>query len=301
MRVGIVVPASSGNVGPGFDVLGLALDITNEVIAETAPGQGVSVVLGENDDPSLHTRNNMVVRGYESGCDELGIGEDARGAVLTCTNRIPLQRGLGSSAAAAVSGVLAALALHGTPEDPDQVIDIATELEGHPDNVAASVLGGLAVCTSNGPRAMVMPHPGLRAVVFVPEQKLATSEARAVVPTEFSRADAVYNLGRAALLVYAIASEPRLLSTAMEDRWHQPQRTPLIPHLPALMAAARGAGAFGAALSGAGPSVLALAGGDTAAAVGDAMANAAKAAGVPGEVLHCALRHRGATVEIFST
>jgi homoserine kinase len=179
-----------------------------------------------------------------------------------CVNRIPLARGLGSSAAAAVAGLAAANELIGRPMTPQQLFEYATVLDGHPDNAAAAVFGGLVTCLREGkePRAYkLQTHPDLRAVVCVPELELKTADARAVLPAEVSREAAVHNIARSALLSAALSEGLwDRLGPAMDDRLHQPYRASLVPGFSAVLTAARGAGARGACLSGAGSSILAL-------------------------------------------
>ena len=182
---------------------------------------------------------------------------------ILCRNAIPFGRGLGSSAAAVLSGVLAANALANLGWDEQQVIGQAARIEGHPDNVGAAMLGGMVICADRGPVVQVTVPDELRAVVFVPDQEMATPAAREVVPGSFSREDAVHNAARCALLVTAmLTGRLQLLAEAMQDRWHQPARSRLMPHVPALIRSALAAGAHGACLAGAGPSVLALCTGD---------------------------------------
>ena len=215
-------------------------------------------------------------------------GRPFRGAAIHCVNRIPLSRGLGSSAAAWVGGLAGANALLGDPIDRQGLVALAARAEGHPDNVAAAVLGGLTVSCADGPAvaAVSLPvPPALRFVVLVPELESATREARAVLPDEVSRADAVFNVQRVSLLLAALASgRIDLLSTAMHDRLHQPYRLRLFPWMDAVAAAAREAGALGCVLSGAGPSMLAVVPG-AADAVARAMAETLAGAGLAGRAL----------------
>ena len=188
--------------------------------------------------------------------------------------------------------------MHRAPWDDERVLKCVTELEGHCDNGAAALYGGLVICAPGAPVARIDTPDELSAVVFVPAMELPTAEARRVVPGTYSRADAVFNAARVALLVRSFAlRDYGLLGTAMEDRWHQPQRAALIPWMPDVIAAARRAGALGAALSGAGPSILALTLHDEAA-VGAAMAEAASHLGVAGEARQLRLRNFGARVDV---
>lgn len=297
VRVTIAVPATIANLGPGFDTLALAVQLQNEVRGETRNDGVVTVDPGEGFAPELRDPSgNLVTRAYLHACTALGVGDV--GASFTCVNRIPFGRGLGSSAAAALSGVLAAAALHRAPWDEHTVLDHVAELEGHRDNAAAALLGGLAICAEDAPAVQMQVPDDLRAIVFVPDSELATHEARQVVPQQFSRADAVYNAGRCALLVRALALRDwATLGAAMDDRWHQPQRSALMPALMPMIAAARAAGAAGAALAGAGPSVVALAIADHDA-VAAAMQRAAAEHGVDGAPLILSPRNFGARVDL---
>ena len=282
MRVRVRVPASSANLGPGFDTLGLALSLHNEVTAEEADSITVAAE-GEGAGRLGSGPRNVVVRGLRLAYDT--IGRAFPGCALACVNRIPLARGLGSSAAAWVAGLVAGNALLGSPLDREALLGLAARAEGHPDNVAAALYGGLTVsCVdSNGARALSLPvPPELRWIVLVPEVTSTTAEARAVLPKSVPRADAVFNVQRVALLLAALQTRrPDALGAALEDRLHQPYRRRRFPWLPAVSAAACDAGALGCVLSGAGPSMLAVVTGD-GDAVARAMETALDKAGVEG-------------------
>jgi homoserine kinase len=291
------VPATSANLGPGFDALGLALALYNEVTLEEADGVSVTVD-GEGAgrlDPGV---KNVVARGVALAFETAG--RPFRGARLHCLNRIPLSRGLGSSAAAWVGGLAAANALLGEPLDRAALVTAAARAEGHPDNVAAAVLGGLAVSCADGDRvtAVSLPVPGdLAWVVLVPETESATREARAVLPESLPRADAVFNVQRVSLLLAALtAGRPDLLGLALQDRLHQPYRRRLFPWMEAVAEAARRAGALGCVLSGAGPAMLAavLGRGDE---IARAMEGALREAGSGGRALSLAVDAAGTTWE----
>lgn len=257
MRVRIAVPASVANLGPGFDILALAVQLQNEVHAELHDG-ALTIDPGAEANAALRDpRRNRITRAYALACAAIGVA--AEGARFRCVNRIPFGRGLGSSAAAALGGVLAAVALHHAPWDEQAVLDCVARIEGHRDNAAAALLGGLAICAPGAPAVRMDVPEQLRAVMFLPDAPLATDQARRVVAGEFSRADAIYNASRCALLVRALAtSDFATLGDAMGDRWHQLARAPLMPVAATLIQAARDAGAAGAAIAGAGPSVVAL-------------------------------------------
>ncbi|MDD5657196.1 MAG: homoserine kinase, partial [Elusimicrobia bacterium] len=248
-RARAVVPASTSNLGPGFDCLGMALGLHNELVLELHSGGGAPVVeiTGEGAGHLPRDADNLMVRAAGTVLAGRGGGR----LVFKALNRIPLARGLGSSAAAVVAGVCAANALlRPSPLSPEQILEYATVLEGHPDNAAPAVLGGVTVCVKN--RAVVRsyllkPHPRLAAAVCVPDFELATAKARAVLPDMVPREAAVENIARAMLLASAIERGRWAdLAEAMEDRLHQPYRLHLVPGLKDALAAARAAGACGA-------------------------------------------------------
>jgi len=282
VRVHVRVPATSANLGPGFDALGLALALHNEVVAEEREGVTVTID-GEGADRLARDGNNVVARGVKLAYE--AAGRAFKGCALECVNRIPAARGLGSSAAAWVGGLAAGNALLGSPLSRDALLALAARAEGHPDNVAAAVFGGLTVScgTAHGVTAVTLPVPkNLAWVVLVPEVTSATAEARALLPPSVPREDAVFNVQRVALLLAGLqAALPAALSVALEDRLHQPYRLKLFPWMPAVAAAASAAGALGCVLSGAGPSLLAVVDGD-GRAVGRAMEEALSGAGVRG-------------------
>ena len=296
MQVRIAVPATVANLGPGFDVLALALELQNEVVATRTGERGLSVDAGSGAPPELQDpARNLVTRAYTATCAEMGVLPD--GVHFQCVNRIPFRRGLGSSAAAALAGALCATALHAATWDEQRILRWVAGIEGHPDNAAAALLGGLVIVVPDQPVVTMEVPEELRAVVFVPAVELPTALARLVVPQAFTRAEAVFNASRIALLVRAIALHDwATLGIAMEDRWHQPARTALFPELPSLIEAAVGAGARGAAMSGAGPSVVALTDGDPSP-----VAAAMEACGVPGTSLVSRVRNWGARVDVSAS
>jgi homoserine kinase len=280
VRVRVDVPATSANLGPGFDAFGLALELRDEieVVAEAAAGPSDTPVEVEGAAAGTLPRDetHLVHRAIVAGLLAAGVPADqvrAAGLRLRCRNRIPHGRGLGSSAAAVVAGLLAARGLLEQPDrlDDDTVLGLATGFEGHPDNAAAAILGGFTISwmTTAGPlddppraRAVRLePHPGIRAVVCVPAGELATSRARKMLPAEVPHADAAFNAGRSGLLVEALTRRPELLLEATEDRLHQHQRAAAMPQTAVLLERLRAAGGA-AVVSGAGPSVLVLGDGD---------------------------------------
>ncbi|MFC3501068.1 homoserine kinase [Micromonospora krabiensis] len=259
--VRVRVPATSANLGPGFDALGLALGLYDDVAAEVAP-EGVRVTVtgqgaGELPDDDRH----LVVRAMTATFARLGV--DPPGLDVECVNRIPQARGLGSSSAAIVAGVLLARALVSDGErrlDDAGVLGLAAELEGHPDNVAPCLLGGFTVAWTEPTGARAISRPvaeGVHPTVFVPGERGLTAAARAALPATVPHGDAALAAGRAALLVHALTSDPALLLPATVDRLHQDYRAPGMPATAALVSALRAAD-VAAVVSGAGPTVLAL-------------------------------------------
>jgi len=260
--VRVRVPATSANVGPGFDSLALALSLHDVVTVHRRELGGVSVkVSGEGAGTLPSDEQNLVARSMYAVFEALG--QRPPGFSIECYNEIPQERGLGSSAGAITAGILAARALiaDGTTVMSDQdVLSLAAKLEGHPDNPAACLLGGFTITwtESGGQQAVKLkPAADVRCVVYVPDRRMNTSEARSLLPTSISHADAVDNARRTALLVHALTVEPQLLLTATEDRLHQPFRSVALPETAALLLSLREAG-IAAVLSGAGPSVLAF-------------------------------------------
>ncbi len=259
--VTVAVPATSANLGPGFDALGLALGLYDEVTVQVLDQPGLLVeVAGEGADVLARDETHLVVRAIRETFGRLGAAP--AGLSVRCTNAIPQGRGLGSSAAAIVAGVLAASSLAGDAGRPDRagVLAAASELEGHPDNVAACLLGGFTIAWTDHGRAHAVrlePSPQIAAMVFVPPDGLSTVAARGLLPETVPHRDAAHAAGRAALAVEALTRRPDLLLPATEDRLHQPYRAPAMAATSDLLDRLRAAGAA-AVVSGAGPSVLAL-------------------------------------------
>jgi homoserine kinase len=262
-RGGVVqvrVPASSANLGPGFDSLGLALGL-HDVVAAQVTDEGLSVeVAGEGAESVRRDRRNLVVRAMRETFAVLG--GQPRGLAVVCANRVPHSRGLGSSSAAIVAGICAARAvvLGGLPDD--EVLRIATRLEGHPDNVAACLYGGATTAwidDKGDPHAERLPvAPTITPVAYVPgSTKQSTKAARTLLPDTVPFAVAARTAGRAGLLTHALAAHPDLLFAATADELHQPPRLEAQPRAAAQITALRDAG-IAAVLSGSGPSVLAL-------------------------------------------
>ncbi|HET7727914.1 MAG TPA: homoserine kinase [Candidatus Limnocylindrales bacterium] len=304
-RVTVEVPASSANLGAGYDVLGVALDLTNRVEVEVrgwADGAVELTVDGEGSGELAASRENRFVRGLEAAIGAArGPLPESVGWRVAMRNEIPLARGLGSSAAATVAGVVAGNALAGEPLTELELLRLATRIEGHPDNAAAALLGGFVVAADLGATVHAVRFDAprdLRAVLFIPDRRLSTADMRAALPAQVPLADAVANLGRVALGVAAIATgQSELLAELMQDRLHEPYRAAVYPELPRLADAARQAGAIGACLSGAGSTVLALADRiDAIGAVEAAYRAAAVEAGIEGRVAVVSPRNAGARV-----
>jgi homoserine kinase len=297
MRVRVRVPATSANLGPGFDALGLALALHNETWLEEDDRLGV-VVEGEGARRLPTDDDNVVARGVRAAYE--AAGRRFAGARIRCVNRIPLARGLGSSAAAWLAGLVGGNALLGEPLDRDAVLALATRAEGHPDNVAAALLGGLTVACLDGDRVLAAPLPvaaAIRWIALVPETESSTREARAVLPAEVPREDAVFNVQRVGLFLAAVGvGRGDLLGAAMRDRLHQPYRLALFPWMDAVSTAARDAGAVGCVLSGAGPALLAATLG-APEPIARAMEAALAAAGIRGRAAALSVDEAGARWE----
>lgn len=298
MKITVNVPATTANLGPGFDCLGLALDWWNTIVVESAPRETAVRIRGLSEglpaDPS-----NVTWRAMAEVFQRVGV-EFPRVRV-TMTNRIPIGRGLGSSAAAIVGGLVAANAWYKNRLSQDELLALATEIEGHPDNVSAALIGGMTIVIADGARLVttqIIPPPTWRAVLFVPEQALSTKFAREILPKKISRADAVFNIGRAALLTYAMmASDGNCLRIGTQDRLHQPYRESLVVGMPEMLEAARQAGAAGVALSGAGPSLIAFTTSTRLAKrVAETFTTRATALNLPGTARIVRLSERGAHI-----
>ena len=251
-RVLVRVPASSANLGPGFDVLACALGLYMELEVEETGRFEIRTNL-----PIARDRRNLCVRAYSAL-------REAGGVRFTIRSDIPLTGGLGTSAAAFVAGLAAADALNGGGAD---LLAHAARLEGHPDNAAAALLGGFVVC-AGAEAVRVEPPAGLEAVLVVPDEAVRTAKARAALPSSVPMADAVFNVAHSSLLVLGLArADLDLVARGLDDRLHQPRREPLYPRSMALVGRATALGALGATISGAGPAVLVWARAEAAAAV----------------------------------
>lgn len=313
-RVRVTVPATSANLGPGFDCLGLALNLRNTVTfatsgvhtspdrAATAP---LSVTVSGIDAAKIPVDGtNLVV---QTAYRLFGlVGRWPQDLELTLENGIPVGSGLGSSSAAVVAGLLGANALVDGGLGQHELLQIATAIEGHPDNVSPAILGGLVlgvmVDRPGEPAELLVDRlvaPPMTVVVVLPDVALLTSEARALLPTQISRRDAIFNMSRVGLLVHALSTADHArLRVAMDDRLHQPYRLPIIPGAQEALAAAYESGASGVALSGAGPSLIAFAPGKHQA-IADSMTAAFAHAGQPSRSWTLSIDAGGATVEVI--
>ena len=262
-RVRVRVPATSANLGPGFDAMGVALALHDEVEVRAVAAPGVTVVVeGEGAGAVPGDERHLVVRAIRTALDHVGAPQ--AGLTLTCRNAIPHGRGLGSSAAAVVAGIVAARGLISEPEalDDATVLALATQLEGHPDNAAPAILGGATIAWTTPTGAVgatqVEVHPDVAPVVMIPPTHLSTKAARGVLPEQVPFVDAARQAGRSALLVQALGRRPDLLLDATVDLLHQEYRRAVMPDSLALVDALRRRG-VAAVVSGAGPTVLALA------------------------------------------
>ena len=253
------VPATTANLGPGFDAMALALDLWNEAEFSFEGGETRVEVKGEGENDLPQDESNLIVhsalRVYEiTGREKPG------NMIIKCRNRIPLGSGLGSSAAAVLAGLLGGNALLGKPLSTEKILALAVELEGHADNVAASLYGGLVLVAQDGDGLItkMVAVASWKVVVVIPNISLTTEDARESVPDMYARADVVFNLGRSAMVVEALrAGDVKLLAQVMDDKLHQPYRLPMIPGAQQAIAVANQIG-VAVALSGAGPGVVAF-------------------------------------------
>ncbi|MDP3972654.1 MAG: homoserine kinase [Candidatus Nanopelagicales bacterium] len=263
-EVRVRVPATSANLGPGYDSLGLALDLVDDLsVRREEPGTGLRIeVSGEGAGVVPLDENHLVIRALRAGLASVGV--EVTDLTLVCRNRIPHGRGLGSSSAAIVGGLTLARALLREGErrlDEQHLLTLATDIEGHPDNVAPALMGGFTIAWMEGETGRAIrcePHPELAAVAFVPATSLSTELARGLLPDQVPRDDVAFNVARTGLLVHAIIHDPGLLFAATGDRLHQDYRREAYPASWELMHSLR-SGGQAAVISGAGPTVLVLA------------------------------------------
>jgi homoserine kinase len=308
MHITIRVPATSANLGPGFDSLGLALDLWNETTMTLAIEYSVQIN-GEGNERLSRGENNTIIRAAQKLADV--VGKRMPPFHVDCINRIPLSSGLGSSAAAKLTGMLGANVLLGKPLSKDEIMELATEMEGHPDNVAPALLGGLVVTTVEHGKVFAHKisvngnHTALghfespfHVTIALPDLHVSTQQARAALPEKVPLNDAVHNISRAVLVTEAFRTgDLDLLGKAMSDTLHQPYRLPHVPGAQEAMQAARQAGASAVALSGAGPSLIAFSA-QKDPAIGAAMQRAFEDAGLPARTFLLRMSNHGAEVHI---
>lgn len=304
MKILVKVPATTANLGPGFDALGLALDLWNETefiatddrqIVVTVKGEGEGKLPGDADNPIIDAALQVYDRAKKT----------CTGLRVHCLNRVPLSSGLGSSSAAMLTGMLGANALLGSPFSDEEILKMAIETEGHPDNVAPAMLGGLVASIVHEERVISLKLPAkanrspMHVTIVLPDFDFPTKQARAILPKQVERKDAIYNISRAVLVTEALRTgDLDLLGKAMTDALHQPYRLPLIPGAQAALEAARHAGAAAVALSGAGPSLIAFSS-KLEPAIGAAMKRAFEAAGLTARIFELGTSYEGAEVSII--
>jgi homoserine kinase len=293
MTITIKVPATSANLGPGFDALGLALDLWSESTFELADAFSVYIE-GEGRARVSQGRNNLIIRAAQKLAEH--VGKELPPLIVRCVNHIPLGSGLGSSAAAVLTGLLAANALTGSALSEAEILNLATGIEGHPDNVAPALMGGLVVSTLSKGNVLArkLPVTPVHITVVVPDFRFPTRQARNTLPGAVKMKDAVHNISRAVLMTEAFRTgDLSLLGEAMTDVLHQPYRLPLIPGAAAAMNAMKTEGAA-VALSGAGPSLIAFS--QTESDVGLVAKRAFEEAGLSARIFKLGVSGRGAEI-----
>lgn len=295
--VRVRIPATSANLGPGFDCLGLALSLYNYVQIEESDSFRITLK-GDYITGLATDETNLVWKSMCTLWETIGFAIPT--VSLELENNVPPTRGMGSSSAAIIGGLVAANEYAGGVLSKQKILELANQIEGHPDNVAPALLGGvtLAVTTETGVIARTLhSNPRFTALAIVPDFHLSTEKSRKVVPTSVSRADAVYNLSRTALLVEALIHEEyALLQEGMQDRLHQNQRASLVPGLAETLQIALDTGAYGSALSGSGPTILALVSHHMAEKVSQAMVNCLAGHGLTAKAYTLSVDSEGAVV-----
>ena len=302
-RVVVRVPGTSANCGPGFDCLGVATTIYNYIDLTLLRSSRLTVeASGEGADKIPLGKKNLTWQAIRRLLQEVGRADDFKGAIIRTKNNVPLSRGLGSSSTAIVAGLTAANEILGAPLDKNGLLKLATEIEGHPDNVAPAIFGGFTVSVMSGGDVQTfsfMPRIKLKLIVTVPDFELSTRLARKVLPKNVALKDAIFNVSRASMLVAALVKgREDLLPFAFDDALHQPYRQKLVPGMTEVFTAAREAGALGAAISGAGSCLIAFtsAGGGLEQKIATAMTEAFTAHGVKSRALILDVDKRGAKV-----
>jgi homoserine kinase len=283
MKTRVFVPGTAANLGAGFDVFGLAVNLHNEFFVEDAEQFEIRFLNGQGQIPA--DKDNLFYRSFVYLFER--VGQDVPTVKISMNVQVRQARGFGSSATAVVGGLVSANAFLGNQFSKDELLTFAVELEHgqHPDNVAPALFGGLVISVTNDGKVshvkIPLPHD-IKAVFFIPDFTMDTVTGRKLMPSSYSKEDLVFSTSRVALLMAALQTKKYdLLRIAMQDRIHQPTRTKIFPEMPKIIAAANEAGAFGTALSGGGPSIIALANGNFKA-IGDAMTAVAKENGITG-------------------
>ena len=263
-KITVRVPGTSANCGPGFDCLGLAATIYNDLEMTLLEDERLIIeAKGDGADTIPTDDKNIIWKSARMILDRSGNGDKFKGGILRMENHIPMSRGLGSSAAAIVAGLVAANELVDKPFNRQDILKFATEIEGHPDNVAPAIFGGFTVSIVDKGQVQTfsfLPKIRLKLIVAVPNFPLSTRMARQVLPKSVPMKDAVFNIGRASMLIAALINgKERFLANAFDDALHQPYRTKLVPGMQEVFSAAKKAGALGVCLSGAGPCLIAFA------------------------------------------
>jgi homoserine kinase len=296
--VHVRVPATTANLGPGFDALGLALDLWNEAKFVLTADEGFHIsIMGEGRDNLPTDQRNAIM---EAALQLFSLaGKSPHGLTVHCLNRIPLVSGLGSSSAALLTGLMGANALLGNIFSHEQILTMATQSEGHPDNVVPAMLGGLVASVVRENRVVsrkLLVSPTAITVVM-PDVYFPTKSAREILPEYVLRQEAVFNLSRSVLVIKALETgDLALLSEVMEDSLHQPYRLPLIPGALSAIQAAKKVGASAVALSGAGPSLIAFSGQPVDPGIGSAMQKAFEQAGRKARIFQLNISQSGASV-----
>ena len=289
----IKIPASSANIGPGFDCLAVALDIWNTL--SISPGKNTISIDGYGHENLPEDQSNLIFQSFHRIFNE--IGQSPPMVHFSCENNIPIGRGLGSSAAATIAGLVAGNYLSNRPFSNHQILAFASDIEGHPENAAAALFGGFQIVIKDQNDLIaseVHLQKPIKAVLFIPEMEMPTIESRKVLSATVSRDDAIFNISRVALLINALSlGHLNLLSKATEDRLHQPARQEIFRPMPNLFHAAMNSGALATFLSGAGSTVIAFTQ-DKECTIGYEMADAASKSGIDGEIRISELSKLGA-------
>lgn len=301
MGIVVKVPATTANLGPGFDALGLALDLWNEAGFIATRDKQISLTIkGEGAEKLPRDAENAIVDAALQVYDLAG--KPCPGLQIHCVNRIPLGSGLGSSSAAMLTGMLGANALLGNPFSREEILKLAIETEGHPDNVAPAMLGGLVASIIHESHVVSLrltltgQRTPIHITVVLPDFDFPTKQARAILPKQIERRDAIYNISRAVIVTEAFRTgDLDMLGEAMTDKLHQPYRIPLIPGAQAAMDAMKQAGASAVALSGAGPSLIAFSS-KRETAIGEAAKRAFAESGLNSRIYKLKISRKGAEV-----